>query len=157
MSELEVSGLLDIGCGDFNWMKEIVLPTYYLGVDIVPEISEVNNLNYGSERIKFQCLDATSEDLPAGYQMILCREVLFHLSFKDGKSLIEKIKQSGAVWLLTTNAGDVSENRDIVSGGFRNIDLRKRPYCFPEPIRVLEDNAVSASRHLGLWKIEDIY
>ena len=154
--ELDVSGLLDIGCGDFNWMKEIDLPTHYLGVDIVPEVIEANKARYGTENIDFVCLDACSAPIPSGYEMILCREVLFHLSFNDGLSIIDGIKESGATWLLTTTAPGRTDNKEIVSGGFRNIDLQKKPYCFPAPRRMLKDDAVSANRNLGFWLVKDL-
>ena len=28
--------LLDVGCGDWNWMREVRLPCDYVGIDIVP-------------------------------------------------------------------------------------------------------------------------
>lgn len=34
--------LLDVGCGDWNWMREVRLPCAYIGIDIVPEVIEAD-------------------------------------------------------------------------------------------------------------------
>jgi SAM-dependent methyltransferase len=45
--ELGTRSLLDAGCGDFNWMKEVQLPiARYFGVDVVPELIAKNQTNY---------------------------------------------------------------------------------------------------------------
>ena len=44
--ELGTRSLLDAGCGDFNWMKEVQLPIErYFGVDVVPELIAKNQTN----------------------------------------------------------------------------------------------------------------
>ena len=44
--ELGTKSLLDAGCGDFNWMKEVQLPIErYFGVDVVPELIAKNQTN----------------------------------------------------------------------------------------------------------------
>src|SRR3954469_18971771 len=41
--QLGTRSLLDAGCGDFNWMKEVQLPVgQYFGIDIVPELIAKN-------------------------------------------------------------------------------------------------------------------
>ena len=43
LAELGARSLIDAGCGDFNWVKEIRLPLeWYLGVEIVPELASRN-------------------------------------------------------------------------------------------------------------------
>jgi SAM-dependent methyltransferase len=75
-----IDGILDIGCGDFRVGKLIVSRGLrYLGVDVVQEVIERNQREYGSERVRFQCLDATLEKLPHA-ELCLIRQVLQHLS-----------------------------------------------------------------------------
>src|SRR6056297_3399023 len=45
--------LLDLGCGDFNWMRHVALPCDYTGCNIVRGVIEENIRVYGSERIQF--------------------------------------------------------------------------------------------------------
>jgi hypothetical protein len=56
--------LLDIGCGDFTWMKEVSLPCDYIGVDIVREVVAADAALYGSASRSFRVLDATRDSLP---------------------------------------------------------------------------------------------
>jgi hypothetical protein len=47
LSELVARSLLEAGCGDFNWMKELELPVErYFGIDFVPESIVRNRQEY---------------------------------------------------------------------------------------------------------------
>jgi hypothetical protein len=45
---LEVEVLLDIPCGDFHWMRHVALPPVYIGGDIVPELVDTNQQEFGN-------------------------------------------------------------------------------------------------------------
>ena len=50
LKQLQVTTLLDAGCGDYNWMKELNLSSMqYIGVDVVPELITINQQKYGRE------------------------------------------------------------------------------------------------------------
>jgi 2-polyprenyl-3-methyl-5-hydroxy-6-metoxy-1,4-benzoquinol methylase len=147
--------LLDIGCGDFTWMKEAHLPCGYIGVDIVPDLIEHNSAQHGSEARVFQALDATCDPLPAA-DTILCRDVLFHLSFADIWRVIENVVDSRATFLIATTNTKIRVNADIISGDFRRLNLQIRPFCFPRPETVILDNIIASDRVLGLWKISEL-
>ena len=156
LREYQATGLMDIGCGDFNWMKEVELPVPYLGLDIVDSMISSNSAKYGTNAIRFACLDATREPLPAGYDFAICREVLFHLSFRDCKRLLRNVLSSEARFLMLTTSRKIATNKDIVSGGFRNLNLEAPPFNFPKPQEFVEDNSISEDRILGLWRTEDL-
>ena len=61
LDELEATALVDLGCGDFFWMKEVDLPCKYIGLDVVAEDIEENRQKYVSEKRKFYQHD-TVED-----------------------------------------------------------------------------------------------
>jgi SAM-dependent methyltransferase len=155
LNSLEAQSLLDIGCGDFTWMKEIAFPHRYIGVDIVPELIETNNVMFRSEQKAFQALDATRDPLPQ-VDTVLCRDVLFHLSFRDIWRVIENIRRSGSLFLLATTDGDTNYNADTLSGDFRLLNLHKAPFFFPKPNLSILDNAVSPGRTLSAWKVTDL-
>jgi SAM-dependent methyltransferase len=155
LSCLEAHSLLDIGCGDFRWMKEITFQHKYIGVDIVPEVIETNNVMFRSKQRSFQALDATQDPLPQ-VDSILCRDVLFHLSFRDIWRLIENIRASGSLFLLATTDRGTNYNADIFSGDFRMLNLRKAPFFFPTPMQSILDDAVSPGRTLSAWKVTDL-
>lgn len=155
LESLKTRTLLDIGCGDFTWMKEVPLPYRYIGVDIVPGVIETNNALYRAEQRCFQIVDATRDPLPQA-DTALCREVLFHLSFKDIWCLVANIRRSGSLFLIATSDGDIKYNADILSGDFRMLNLRKAPFCFAEPTLSIPDNSVSPHRTLSAWRIVDL-
>jgi SAM-dependent methyltransferase len=142
--------LLDIGCGDLTWMKQIQLHQSYVGIDIVPSVVEANRAKLPAA--DFHCLDATTDDLPEG-DTILCREVLFHLSFADGQKLIANVCRKPRKWLICTTDSQTMINADIESGDFRMLNLRKAPYRFGEPVAVIADDGLIEGRELGVWDI----
>lgn len=146
-------GLLDVGCGDYNWMKDVNLPCRYHGVDIVSSVIKANQEQYSGPEVSFTCLNAVSGPLPSGFDVILCREVLFHLSFHDATSMLRNIAASDATYLLATTSPELAANHDIDSGEFRNLNLRKPPFDFPAPEKTITDSTVSGGRALGFWKI----
>ena len=155
LGSLNTRSLLDIGCGDFTWMKEVAFPYKYIGVDIVPGIIQRNKALYSSEQRSFLVMDATRDPLPPA-DAILCREVLFHLSFSDIWCLLENIRRSGSSFLIATNDSDLNYNADILSGDFRLLNLHKAPFFFPFPAMSIPDNCVSPNRTLSAWKVADL-
>ena len=147
--------LLDIGCGDFTWMKELYLPFKYIGVDIVPSVVAADNALYASERRSFSVLDATHDPLPQA-DTILCREVMFHLSFRDIRQLLGNIRMSRSSYLIATNDDGLRYNADILSGDFRMLNLLKTPLLFPNPLRSIPDNGVLPDRKLSVWRVADL-
>ena len=48
---LSIKSILDIPCGDQNWIKRLDLSFLdFTGADIVPKIIEINNSNFGSDQ-----------------------------------------------------------------------------------------------------------
>lgn len=155
LDSLNTKSLLDIGCGDFTWMKEVNFSRKYIGIDIVRTVVEANNAFYSSEQRRFDLVDATVGPLPQA-DTILCREVFFHLSFKDIWRLVENIRRSGSSFLIATNDNDLKYNADIVSGDFRLLNLCRAPFFFRSSIRSISDSAVSQGRTLSTWKVTDL-
>jgi 2-polyprenyl-3-methyl-5-hydroxy-6-metoxy-1,4-benzoquinol methylase len=153
LREVNSRVLLDIGCGDFNWMKEIELPCSYIGIDIVKSVIEKNKANYKNDKISFQHLNAVDEELPADVDVILCREVLFHLSFDDGIKVLNKVKKSGARYFIATTNRSIDKNIDIESGNFRNINLSLPPYNLKSDYKEIDDSSISKNRVLGIWEL----
>jgi SAM-dependent methyltransferase len=145
--------LLDVGCGDWNWLRSICLPCDYLGVDIVPELIEANR-EYERPGIAFAIADAIVDPLPKA-DVVLCRDMLFHLSFRDGLAVLANIRQA-ADWLLATTDAAIWFNSNIRTGDYRRINLRYSPYRLPPPREIIPDDAVSPGRVLGLWARADL-
>ena len=154
LSDLKVQTLVDVGCGDWTWMSQLELPCNYLGLDIVENVVKSNLAAYGKPGIDFRRLDAVAEPIP-DCNAVLCREVIFHLSFADGLSLINNIK-CHAEWLIITTDTSIWFNSDIPSGDFRMLNLQYRPFRFPRPEREISDDFVAGGRKLSLWRTESL-
>jgi 2-polyprenyl-3-methyl-5-hydroxy-6-metoxy-1,4-benzoquinol methylase len=155
LKSLGTKTLLDVGCGDFNWMREIQLPGEYVGIDIVREVIETNIDQYGVVGRSFRVLDGTRQALPDA-DTVLCREVLFHLSFGDIWNLIENVRQSKATFFIATTDNELRMNADILSGDFRFLNLRRAPFYFPVPALSILDNGVAPDRVLAAWRAEQL-
>lgn len=155
LDQLETTTLVDVGCGDFNWMKEIKLNCNYIGTDIVKSVIDNNNKLYKNDKTNFLYGNAINESIPDG-DVIICRDVLFHLSFEDGLKLINNIKKSSAKYLITTSHKEMDKNEDIYSGNFRKISLELPPYSFIKPIELLFETEKLHDRFLGVWDLADL-
>jgi hypothetical protein len=154
LRELGTVKLLDIGCGDFGWMRDVELSCHYTGIDIVRSVI-AENQSFASPSRSFYCLDATVEPLPPA-DTLLCREVLFHLCFQDIWRVLGNCRRSGAKFLITTSDEAIRFNADILSGDFRLLNLREAPFKFPAPIASIPDESQGLGRILGVWKISDL-
>jgi SAM-dependent methyltransferase len=157
--DLGIRSLLDAGCGDFNWMKEVELGAVeYTGVDVVDsEIIERNISLYGSETRHFVVADITNDDLPK-VDLILCRDCLTHLPNKKVLRALRQFKRSGSIYLITTTDPHLTENADTFTGGFRPLNLERPPFELPVPLAMVGDLADESSDFgtLGIWKLSEI-
>lgn len=143
--------LVDIGCGDFNWMQNVAGDFEYLGIDIVPSLIASNNAAYGNDKRRFVCMDATKHPIEPWGDVLICREVLFHLSLNNAKALLYHIKSAGFRDVLLTTDNSMWFNSDIRDGDFRRINLMRSPFSLPPPRMVFKDDMVSDGRVLALW------
>jgi hypothetical protein len=125
LQRLGVRTILDLPCGDFTWMAHTDLNGItYFGADIVPAIVSANSTKHGAVgRINFCCLNLVADRLPP-VDLILCRDCLVHLSFKNIHHAIANVKRSGARWLLATTFPGIDENLDIDDGDWRALNFR---------------------------------
>jgi len=157
----EVKSLLDIPCGDFNWMRHVDLGKVdYLGADIIHELVAKNSAQYEQDSVHFKQLDVVRDQIP-DLDLILCRDCLVHLSFDQIFSALNNICRSGSRYLLTTTFTDRRENRDIVTGDWRPLNLEAFPFELPAPIELINEGCTEESgayndKSLGLWRVADI-
>jgi hypothetical protein len=142
--------LIDAGCGDLTWMGSIDLAVDYIGIDVVPSVIQANAEKYASDRRRFLCVDAIKDDLPGG-DTVLCREVLFHLSFADIHTLLRNLARKPRRWLIATTDSATWFNADIRTGDYRMLNLRRAPFRFPEPDLAIDDAEQIEGRQLGVW------
>lgn len=150
--------ILDIPCGDFNWMKTLELKVEYIGADIVAALVKRNQEIHGSDRRRFVELNLLADRLPS-VDLIFCRDCLVHFSNRDVRLALKNIKASGSKYLLTTTFAERTENQNIVTGEWRALNLSIPPFRLSPPLELVEDSYNSPNyfdKHLGLWKISDL-
>lgn len=158
--ELGVKSILDVPCGDFNWIKHVDLAgIHYIGGDIVEDLVRSNNEKYQSPEREFRRLNIITDDLPK-VDLILCRDCLVHLKFEDGLKAIQNFKRSGSTYLLATTFTNRPANEELF-GIWRTLNLQKAPYNLPEPLQIINERCTEGDNQftdkcLGLWRLSDI-
>lgn len=161
LARYQITSLLDIPCGDFNWMRLLDLSKImYTGGDVVSDLVLQNEARYGRKGISFQVLDACRDTLPQS-DLILCRDLLVHLSFKDVRATLQNFCRSGSKYLLTSTFTARDPNTDIHTGQWRPLNLQRPPFSFPQPLELIverctEWNGYWADKCLGLWRVEHL-
>jgi hypothetical protein len=155
LTELGATSLLDVGCGDLHWMSQLVLPCPYLGIDIVPAVIDRNITAYGSESRRFAVVNAVSDPLAAA-DVVLCREVIFHLSFADARALLRNLLSSGCRWIMLTTDSATRFNADIESGGARILNLEMAPFRLGPPAQAIIEDESYPGRRIGVWSAAQV-
>lgn len=168
INSLNVESMLDLPCGDFNWMKEIIGELQikeYLGGDIIPVMLKENELKYSGMPIvaapRFAYLNMI-EDVPPKVDLIFCRDGLVHLSFKNVIKALKNFVASGSTYLITTTFTDKSRHYpDIDDGGWHPINFQLPPFNFPPPYNIIvekctECNGIYTDKSLALWKLSEL-
>ncbi len=160
--EYSIQSILDIPCGDLNWMNNVDLKSVkYYGADIVDSIIERNNNLYFEKGEKeFFILNLINDNLP-NVDLLFVRDCLVHLSYIDIKMAINNCKNSKSKYLLTTSFPKHSYNYNINTGDWRTIDLCSSPFFFPKPLLVFNEGYFASNhefhdKSLLLWRVEDL-
>lgn len=168
VEEWNIKSVVDIPCGDFNWMKEIVSSfESYVGGDIVKKAVEANTEKYGNETTNFVEFDLITDKIPDA-DLLIVRDVLGHLPLENGKQVIRNILKSNCKYLLSTTwakkindhtwtsckSGEVHrENEGVEYGRFYPVNLMSSPFNFPEPDDYLEEDVMVDGFEQGNRKV----
>lgn len=163
LEELNVRTMLDLPCGDFNWMKDVDLTRlHYTGADIVPDLAKSNNASYANAQRTFTTLDLTSSPLPK-VDLIFTRDCLVHLPNELVFAALRNICLSGSTYFMTTSFSwrFFNANNDIPMGHWRRINLEIAPFHLPPPMRFLvegcsESEGQLGDKTLGIWPVSQI-
>lgn len=164
LEKLAVKSVLDLPCGDMNYMAALNWNEInYYGADIVPEIVEANRSRFRAEpKMQFIQLDAVKEPLPT-VDLIICRDMLIHFPLMDIWRFLENLRRSNAQYVLMTHylveafaylPDFPALNSEISLGDFRPVNLTAEPFYLPEPLFTINENEYG--KMLGLWRVNDI-
>ena len=147
-----IKSILDIGCGDFNWMKHIVnknLSINYLGIDIVEDIINENNKLYSSSKVNFKCDDVLNYKFSFKYDLVLFRDFFIHIKNKDIMNMIDKVKSSHCKYFAINNFPNIKKNTNVKGyGHHRLINIEIDPFNLNQVFYKIEDY----DRKLNIYK-----
>lgn len=161
LATLGVRTLLDAPCGDYHWMRRVDLELErYVGGDIVPELVDRLQATHGGPGREFRRIDVTRDRLPR-MDAILSRDCLVHFSLRQIDATIRNFRASGATWLLTTTFTERAGNPDIVTGGWRALNLCAAPFRWPAPALLINEGCTQsggmfADKSLGVWELASL-
>jgi SAM-dependent methyltransferase len=103
---LSITRILDLGCGDWNWMKEAdwyrrAAPIEYVGWEASAELVDQLEQRFGRPGISFHLKDIVLDAFPPA-DLVICRDVLFHLPRNLAVKVVEKAVRAGGLLLATT-------------------------------------------------------
>jgi hypothetical protein len=152
--------IADIPCGDFLWFRAMELKDLrYTGFDIVPEL--ISELREVFPEQQFEIHDATS-NLLGSYDLVLCRDLLVHLTNEQALRVIDNFKKSGSTYLLATTFVNLERNVELrvphIGVGWRPLNLAVFPFNLGNPIMTINENSSEGrgryqDKSLGLWKL----
>jgi hypothetical protein len=165
LKELHIKTIVDVPCGDWNWMRNIDLSnTSYCGLDIVTELVEENSRLYGASNIHFQVANLI-KSIPPKSDLIFSRDLFVHLNTRQISECLRNIVSSESTYLLTTTFTKPRKYREVqrIPGivGWRPINLQLPPFNFPIPIQIIDEKCTEhdgdySDKALGLWLIKDL-
>lgn len=152
IEKYQIKSMLDIPCGDYNWMKTIELKCDYIGGDIVEDIIHNNQKTYASDTVSFQTLNMAKDSLPK-VDLIFCKDCLQHLSYENIAAALNNFKKSGSKYLLVSSFPRTWRNHDIYDGDYRPLNVCKKPFGLPKPIYKFREESIAE----GVEPDKDMY
>jgi hypothetical protein len=164
-SELNIKKILDIPCGDFNWMQHLPLKDdmEYLGVDIVEEVIKNNISSYkkSASNLDFRVGDINTDHFPYS-DIIMVRDCLVHFKFNDIYQTLQNLKKQKYKYILLTSFINRPNNLDLTHvGEWRPLNLQISPFNFPKPLKILNEECHEGEdayidKSLCLWTKEQL-
>ena len=120
------ANILDIGCGDMTTTAHLNLSNKnYTGIDCVESVIENNKSKYQTESIKFICKDIVKGLDYNGYDLIIIKDVLQHLSNEDIISILDSLPK---VPILIVNGISKIEKERSVKNYYHYSPLNFKHY-----------------------------
>lgn len=157
IDKYQIKSIVDV-CGDFAW-QEGFLKDYsgsYLGIDVSQEcLNRIKNNKYS-----FRQLDICVDPIP-GCDLLIVRDVLFHLEDNDIHSFLKNLLLSNVKLLMVTT---FLEQKDDTNFQEQKVRASKHNLTLPPFNLKLEDLYAGnknvkgyENKYLGILKMEKYY
>ncbi|HPM74286.1 MAG TPA: hypothetical protein PLA71_01025 [Saccharofermentans sp.] len=159
--------IVDVGCGDFNWMKLVLaeLDVEYKGFDIVEELVAINNDKWANKKTSFFYLNPAERNLHKNRikTLTICRDFLSHLPFETIQKVLDNVKASGTSYMGITSYLNCTENKNIDAGQWRRLNFMLAPFKMNQPYHIIEEyvgldaKVIAGHKKFGLDKTLSIW
>ena len=160
ISSKKILSVLDLGHGDWvMWRDYKFDDTFYLGLDVADDLSNMNTLKFGNEKRVFK--KVSSDAILPSAELLICKDVLQHLSLREIDKILSQFNKFRYVVLcndirisikltkkiryylqIRTRLRSLKQlkfpfyiakfpynNSDINSGGHRGLDFEAYPFA----------------------------
>lgn len=128
MDRYDVRSVLDLGCGDWRFSRYLDFSGRdYTGFDVVPSVVAANRETFGAPNIRFEQADLSTYPAFPPCDLILCKDVLQHLSNARVSAILSKCR-TAPLALITNDYHPV--NSDCRDGETRPLDVTAPPFGF---------------------------
>ncbi len=139
IEEKKIKTILDLACGDFNWMKNIIMNNKkilsYTGYEIVDEITKSNVKLYSKENIFFKTIDVIDDPLDKKFDLIIIKDLFQHIKNSEIISIISKLKKNKSNFFAISTNPDIKNNVDLKNfGHHRYINIETEPFMLNNPL-----------------------
>ena len=126
IQEKKISSVLDLGCGDGQWLDLLDLNgVSYIGVDISEIAIGLNKNKNTSNKLVFINDDIINFEYPK-VDLIIIKDVLQHLPYNLINKILDKIKYSCKYALFCEDFLDFE--KDIEFGDYRGLNLASKKF-----------------------------
>ena len=129
-----VTTVVDAGCGACKWTSILLnriddRQLRYTGVDASNTAIERARGNMQGVRhaVEIHQGDISQFDFPEA-DMLICRDTLQHLSYKEIRAVLRNFAKSNIQWFLIGSYPEDPDNRDISPGDYFAINLEQAPF-----------------------------
>jgi 2-polyprenyl-3-methyl-5-hydroxy-6-metoxy-1,4-benzoquinol methylase len=139
LSRYKIRKIVDLGCGDFNWLRCADLSGIeYDGYDVAP-LAIAAAAQHAKPTLRFHQADIIRMEVPKG-DLIILKDVLIHLPDKEALQVLGAIRKSGSSYFAaTTSPGfDNASRKGLTIGAFSPINLEAAPFQLPAPLDQVE-------------------
>lgn len=156
ISNYGIKSIVDLGCGDWNWMKHLDLSgVKYDGFDVVRALI-TGNKKYETGMIHFHHADILESRLPAS-DLVICKDVLGHLTNDLAIKVLDRVKIRARFLAASTSLMWPSSNRiGMQVGAFSPIDLMDKPFSLGIPMAhvSIPSTAGNPLKLFAIWELK---
>lgn len=130
LADNNIKSVVDVGCGDWTFSQTMNWNGIdYKGFDVVESVIEKNKQKFGKSNIQFNLADGTQPNVLPAADLLLCKDVLQHLTLNDVEQFLKNLGQFKYA-LITNNINPhgVTINSEISRGDYRYLDLTQPPF-----------------------------